>query len=605
MAESASPCDAIVAELAALDARTEDMEDVWHERPEPLARLVERAEREACDDLAQQLKWESMLAYAYTSNAAVMESDRPRFVTFHPELAEEPALDYLVSRVSASSVHVRSRVLDFLWEYGGPTRRRHAVEAGATYLEAAKIEIVRASTENHGWIRAGDALIRSAQLAKSANQQPTTRAVAETCLELVNEFRGRRDWREVLEIGLALCEVASSLTAEEAQAIDGTLEATSGAFLGVGSYHLARMAMSVRRRFAVANKQADSVVRAIDIAIAQSCLDEGKRREDDGNNLVASVAYNEAVQLFEKIGSERQSTEAARTALRRTREAGIGEMTRITSGPIQLTPEQQAHMEGLITAVATAAEPDCFRLLALHPDLLVTRAQALETQRQMQAAAPLTQMLPRAIFRGGGQVLAPSDPAEAHRLRLFQMAVSLLRIQDGLYLNSILERLIARDDLGPEAVIRYFGDSGHIPANSLPIIEVGVRRLWERDWVSALHILIPQLEETMRSMMRQAGRDTMRTHRDIPGVTLEVPLGYVLNGLASVIVDDGVIFMLEVVLDLYGMNLRNQFGHGLANIGDCSIDNAARILQLYLILCGLRSQPPGAKPDPEHSPEAE
>ncbi len=177
---------------------------------------------------------------------------------------------------------------------------------------------------------------------------------------------------------------------------------------------------------------------------------------------------------------------------------------------------------------------------------------------------------------------------QAERLDLLQTAVRLVRIEDGLFLRPILERLIDRADLGPEAVLRHLANSGHIPDRSLPIIEVGVRRLWERDWVSALHILVPQLEEVMRSMLRRAGHDTMRAHRDHPGTTVEVPLGYVLDQLTTVIVDDGVIFMLEVVLDLYGLNLRNQFGHGLVSIGDCCLENAGRILQLYFMLCELR-----------------
>lgn len=118
--------------------------------------------------------------------------------------------------------------------------------------------------------------------------------------------------------------------------------------------------------------------------------------------------------------------------------------------------------------------------------------------------------------------------------------------------------------------------------------------------VPRLNILIPQLEEVLRSLLRRTARDTMRSHPSLPGVTLEVPLGYVLDQLAHVIADDGVIFMLEIVLDLYGLNLRNLFGHGLADIGDCAIDNAARILQLYLILCGLR---PAQVADPEHQAE--
>jgi hypothetical protein len=585
---SAMPCEAIAADLDALDARTDHLDDVWHERPEALARLVERADAEHCEDLARRLRWEAMLAYAYTSNAALLERDRPRFVTFHPDLTEESALDYLATRADVASVHIRSRVQDFLWEHGGAARKRHATGAGAAYLAVADLEAANAAVVNFGWLRVGDAIVRAAELAKAANQRATVRAVADRALELLQRLSSEGNPRFVLDMGLALSEVARVLTSAEAHAVDGTLTTTSSSFLAEGNYHLARAAMDVRRRFAVARKQSEPVIRDIDLEIARSCLDEGEQKEREGSSLVASVAYNQALHLLERLGSEKQLTNSARAALRRTREAGIGQMSSVTTRPIKVSPEQEAELERVIGTVATATDPDCFRLIALHPQLRVSRADVQGAQRTMQEDAPLTQLFPQVILRSGGQALAPIDAAQAQRLALYQLAVRLVRIQDGLFLNDILERIIGRNDLGPDALLSHLESSGNVPLTSLPMIAVGVRRLWERDWVSALHILVPPLEEVMRSIMRRAGHDTMRTHKNLPGVTVEVPLGYVLDELSSVVVDDGVIFMLKIVLDLYGLNLRNQFCHGLANIGDCSINNAARILQLYLILCELR-----------------
>lgn len=45
--------------------------------------------------------------------------------------------------------------------------------------------------------------------------------------------------------------------------------------------------------------------------------------------------------------------------------------------------------------------------------------------------------------------------------------------------------------------------------------------------------------------------------------------------------------MLEVAFDLYGYNLRNDTAHGFLRIGDCTRDNAYRVLQIYLIAAEL------------------
>ena len=246
---------------------------------------VEQAEAAACGDLALQLRWEAMLAYAYTSNAALLEADRPRFIEVHPDLLQDEALDYLVKRRSVGSVYVRSRVLDFLWVHGGPTRRRHAVTAGTAYLEVAALEAAKASTESFAWLHVGDALVRAAALAKAANQSTTTRAVAEVALEFLQRLSAAGTFRYVLDMGLALTEVADRLTVTEQQAVEVALVDAAVGFSAGGNHHLARAAMTVRRRFAIATKQPDDALRRIDIDIARSSLQEGvKGRQSVSRN---------------------------------------------------------------------------------------------------------------------------------------------------------------------------------------------------------------------------------------------------------------------------------------------------------------------------------
>jgi hypothetical protein len=600
MAVAPDPEQEISSGLLALDAETDALTDVWEERPGLLARLVERAEAAGCVELLQQLRWEAMLAYAYTSNAAIPGNDRSRFIDFDSDLLADDALDYLVGRSGHASAYVRSRILDFLWEYGGAARRRHAVDAGAAYLAVADLEVVKVATENISWERVGDAVVRAAQLVRAANQRATYRAVADRALSLVQQLMTSGAIRYVFDMALALVELAEVLTDTEKLDVDAALSEASQSFAAVDDYHFSRVALSLRRQFAASCKQTAAAVHDIDVAIVHTLLDEGDRRARDGAQLVASMAYGEALKLLEKIGSETALIAQARSAVRRSRVAGMAEMTRISSGPIQLTSEHEEQITRVIETVSAAPVPDCFELVARHPALLVTRAEAERSDQAFRQASPLSFALPRVIMRSGGQVLAPEDPVQAARLQLMQTAIRIVRMQDGLMLNTIVERLIARTDVGPDDLIGYLDRSGHIPASSLPIIAQGVRRVWAGDWVSTLHILVPRLEEVMRSMLRAGGHDTMRSHKSLAGVTVEVPLSVVLDRLAAMILDDDVNFMLAVNLDFYGLNMRNAVGHGLIDMGDCTIDNVARVLQLYCILAGLRRS--GAAPAPPPPP---
>src|SRR4029077_15560391 len=127
-------------------------------------------------------------AFAITSNTALLDENRPRFITFHQDLLEDEVLDYLVPRAGSPSAHVRSLTQDFIWEKGGTSRRRHALGAAAAYLEVVDIEARKATPDNFGWIRAGDALARAAQLARAANQTTVISTIAERSLALLRDF---------------------------------------------------------------------------------------------------------------------------------------------------------------------------------------------------------------------------------------------------------------------------------------------------------------------------------------------------------------------------------------------------------------------------------
>jgi hypothetical protein len=592
---TSAPCDDLARELQDLDLRTDQFVDPWAERTEALVEMVGRATDAKCDDLVRVLTWEAQLAYAYTSHAAILDSDSSRFVEFHPELLQEEALDYLATRTTVPSVYVRAKVGDFLWEHGGPARRRHGAGAGADYIEVSAIAAERAPDREFGWLQVGDSLVRGARLARASNNRVVLRQAAEAALTFLRKFDAERMCRWTMDAGVALIEAAEVLTDEERAEVEGTLARTATRFSEgneAGDIHLAQASCELQKRFARACGRPPEHLREIELALIRSFIEEGDRRESEGEGLIASVAYTDAVRLIERLGGEPSLLNDTRAQLRKSRLAGIDQMTVVASIPIEINKEQ---LEPLISGVSEAPAPECLQMLALHPTLRLSRSEVQASVVSTAAIAPLSSMFSHVTLRGGGQALAPSDPDEAARLKLYQQGTMMLRIQEGLLLNEILTRLIARDDLGAEAVLAHLTSRGAVAEDNLPVVEVGIRRLWDGDWVSAIHILVPQLEDVIRNLMRRLGRDPMRPHRMIEGISLEAPLGVILSELSSAGVPDDLLFMMQLVFDLFGYDLRNQTAHGLIRMGDCTQDNAVRVLQLYLMVCEVSLAQPHAE----------
>lgn len=125
-------------------------------------------------------------------------------------------------------------------------------------------------------------------------------------------------------------------------------------------------------------------------------------------------------------------------------------------------------------------------------------------------------------------------------------------------------------------------------AKQSPIVPIGRERLfgkalfagYDRDFVTALHILVPQIEHMVRCHLKQAGVQT--TNIDSNGIENE-------NGLSSLmdlpqtekIFGEDLSFEIRALFcDSFGPNLRNELAHGL--LGDRAFYSANAIYAWWL-----------------------
>jgi lysyl-tRNA synthetase, class I len=72
-------------------------------------------------------------------------------------------------------------------------------------------------------------------------------------------------------------------------------------------------------------------------------------------------------------------------------------------------------------------------------------------------------------------------------------------------------------------------------ANSLELYDdttlllQGVRAWIDEDYVKAIHVLVPQVEKGLRRMVTALGKPVTRAHREVPGASLAINMGEVLN----------------------------------------------------------------------------
>jgi Domain of unknown function (DUF4209) len=130
---------------------------------------------------------------------------------------------------------------------------------------------------------------------------------------------------------------------------------------------------------------------------------------------------------------------------------------------------------------------------------------------------------------------------------------------------------------------------------SVSVLLRGLERFLASDYISAVYILAPMVEESLRRVLRQAGFDTLklRVLDQASGAsrTDDAALGDLLrlepvNGrsVADILGANLHQYISATMTNQVGPNLRNKTGHGQAKMGDCSPGHAGMLIHILVSL---------------------
>ncbi len=123
-----------------------------------------------------------------------------------------------------------------------------------------------------------------------------------------------------------------------------------------------------------------------------------------------------------------------------------------------------------------------------------------------------------------------------------------------------------------------------IPEDRREFFKQGFQAFADEDYLKAIHVLIPQVENSLRQLL--AMLDQSVTKMDADGNFQQRNMNDALHDeVVKESLDDRLWMFLKVLYtDKRGMNLRNRVMHGIAELGDFSRHNAAMVLESVVLL---------------------
>jgi hypothetical protein len=341
-------------------------------------------------------------------------------------------------------------------------------------------------------------------------------------------------------------------------------------------------------------KQADDAKRArIEVAKTfEAEAEEALRRNSPPSHLVATTFLENAIQAYRRVPGTEADRDRVHRQLLDCQKKAVNEIRTTTAGTIDLSDIAHQSMD----LVRGKPLSEALRTLALSvaiPSKAQLRADAEETIGR----SPLVFLFPTNKLSRSGKVVAKqaatsssTSDEDKESLILDQMFWNAFNQRQVVVVGQIepmrqqvlAEHHVRYDDFLPLVAYNRF-----VPPGRELFFVRGLHDGLHGNLVGALHILVPQLENSIRCLLTDLG--VVTSSLDADGIQKEHDINMMLYEprLAEVFTEDIIFTLRGLLVERAAANFRNQLAHGMLEYGAFFGETALYIWWLVLHLCVL------------------
>lgn len=318
-------------------------------------------------------------------------------------------------------------------------------------------------------------------------------------------------------------------------------------------------------------------VKAILIRYGESY--EKQAESGENSNLVKANFYEMAAQHFVDIGERAKVYDLKVKIKKAFRDANkLGEYKTVSSPQsISIVQLEQETIDFFGTTIE-----ESFNEVS-HSSDFVPKKEPIEKKAEEDAKNPLYKIIGMGRVYGNRKVFnAQNDDDIKRQILSFNYSIELER-NFAIRVNCIWDKMVQKG-LTPDMVICRICEIEYMEDMQKKLIRRGIERFFFEDYISALHILVPQFESYFRIFFEWGGFPTTSIKS---GTTQNEQTfnEFLLQPFVKETINSDILYMIEfVMVDQLGKNLRNNIAHGLAGIDTFSKTNCLIVIHLFFLI---------------------
>ncbi|MEA5487872.1 MULTISPECIES: DUF4209 domain-containing protein [Pseudanabaena] len=217
--------------------------------------------------------------------------------------------------------------------------------------------------------------------------------------------------------------------------------------------------------------------------------------------------------------------------------------------------------------------------------------QRCEIKKQLQELAekaPISFLFTKEITDEQGRIIATVGSLEEDLDGNIVSQMSQRMDISAIFLNATISRVINQFGLDSDNLVSYLFKSPVFVDNQRDFLLKGIQKYLEQDYVVATHLLIPQIEATVRKLVEISGGTVLKRGRG--GGFHLITLDDLLRSeqVKQALGEDASLYFRVVLTDQRGWNIRNDVCHGISMQHKCSQVVVERLIHILLVLGLLR-----------------
>ncbi|MDQ0197077.1 DUF4209 domain-containing protein [Neobacillus ginsengisoli] len=498
---------------------------------------------------------------------------------------------YFEGRLKESlNIFLKCRYADFLYEYGQGICSINKYQIG-TYLVSFMLKTARLHFNHENPINC----LEDSARAVFVSLQLKNKVMIDECnnflFELLLNFEGS-NLRWVLELAeifhnILLSPLKSSLDNDKRQLVLEKLEQARSYYWENKEHHLHRSVCGELIEWAKVNKMNEKITMKYIKEIGASYEEEAEHQQgrEEKSEIVKASFLEKALQHYMNYGIS-EKFDPLKIQIKASYENAVsqGEF-KLMSSSVKISQEEiDREIQPYLNVPLDEALLHFAREISFIPNVSQIEEN---TKKQMKESFSLRNFFGGSVVSDGKKIFQTVDDQDTFKINFNQYYMMAMEIIANVIMVPLFERLVDKG-LSATHIINLLKFWGYIDEQSGVFIKIGIEKFFERDYISSMHILVPQLEALVRNFFGSIGYATTVIKKGT--VQQEQTFNEFLErkDIKESMPKEVHKYLVMLMVEQTGCNFRNKIAHGLIHPAECNKTNNMLILHFYLLMTNFK-----------------